>query len=193
MAAPEDRFSKLKAWPARAMRLSVLIGCILSGVSRPAFPQSVTKEQLEAAFIYNFAKFVQWPDQAFSTASDPLKICALGPSGVADALMAGVKDRRVAGRAVAVDIVSTPAEAEKCQVLFVSSRKQVQWGEMTGELHRAPVLTVGEVPEFTRDGGIITLALVSQQLRFVINNAAARRAGLKISSQLLSLAVRVED
>lgn len=149
---------------------------------------SISKEyQLKAAFIYNFAKFVEWPAQSFARADSPIVIGIVGVNPFGDELANSIKGRRINGRAVVIKSVSHPASAQGSHILFVSAGEAAGFGGMMGSLGHG-VLLVGETPQLASQGGVIIFKLMEDKLRFEINMAAADRSGLKISSQLQKLA-----
>ena len=140
---------------------------------------------IKAAFLYNFARFTQWPDSAF--AADGLRICVLGddPFGAALDSIAG---KTIRGREVRVERVTDDAAAQRCQVLFVSASEGGRLAEVIGAIEGLPILTIADMPDFATSGGIINLKTVENKIRFEINITAAERAGLRFSSKVLKLA-----
>lgn len=149
--------------------------------------------EIKAAYLYNFAKFVEWPPGALPAGSDPFVICAYGDGPVADALKQGVEGKTVQGRKIAVKVVESHSDANACQVLYFDMNQSAQLAPLLPALQAAHVLTVGETGGFTKDGGIIGFTVEASQLRFIINNAEAKKSGLRISSKLLSLATAVNE
>jgi len=150
----------------------------------------VSKEyQIKAAFLYNFTKFVEWPASRFADGSSPIVIAVLGENPFGDELAKLVKGRRVNGREIAIKSITDPSEAGAVHVLFICARNDRQLGPVLAQLRSGGVLTVGESDAFASAGGIITFNLVEDKVRFEINQSAGEQAGLKISSQLLKLAV----
>ena len=159
------------------------------GVSHAA--EAIPKEyKLKAAFIYNFAKFVEWPAAAFPDTASPIVIGVLGRNPFGDELLNAVKNRKINGRSIHIRQVSTAAEASRTQVLFVSAGEERNFGALKNSLG-AGVLSVGESAAFASQGGTINFSLVEDKLRFEINMAAAHRSQLKISAQLLKLATNL--
>jgi hypothetical protein len=148
-----------------------------------------TEYQVKAAFILNFAKFVEWPPQAFPDSSAPLVIGVLGDDPFGPHLVNTVRGKMLNGRAIVVRECGGKLEiARGCHVLFVSSSENHRLAELFGGLAGAPVLTVGETGEFTQTGGAISFFLEGNKIRFEIAEQSARRAGLRIDSKLLGLA-----
>ncbi len=167
--------------------LLVALSLILTGGTSRA-TETISKEyQLKAAFIYNFAKFVEWPAQKFANADSPIIIGVYGSNPFGDELLNTVKDRKINGRAVQIKAVNNATNARETHLLFVGAGSAGGFGAIKSSLGHG-VLVVGETPQFTNQGGIIIFNLVGDKLRFEINMTNASRSGLKISSQLQKLA-----
>ena len=150
--------------------------------------QEIEEYQVKAAYLYNFAKFVDWPAAAFASPTTPLSICILGEDPFGGGLHEVVRGKTAGGRILAVRSLSDISGARGCHVLFISA---VEWKAnrpVLGRLAGSGVLTVGEAPGFTTGGGIVNFKLEGRRVRFEINVDAARQAQLQISSKLLSLA-----
>lgn len=144
--------------------------------------------QVKAAFLFNFAKFVEWPQFAFKGPDDPIAICVLGRDPFGTALEDVVRNKSVANRGFVVRDVASSQEATKCQILFVTISERKRFRLLLDELKGRSILTVGESDDFTASGGIVNFRLKDQLVRIEIDAAAADKVGLKISSKLLSLA-----
>jgi hypothetical protein len=163
---------------------------LMLGVGPTAWAQSAPEPVLKAAFIYNFAKFAEWPADA--APADPLTICVLGDLAIADALDDTVKGRTIDGRKTVVVRVK-PDGFRACHVLYLAGLSPTRAQEIVDELKGAPVLTVGDREHFAQSGGIAGLFVEQGRMRFAINVEAAQRCRLRISSRLLSLAKIVKD
>ena len=144
--------------------------------------------QVKAAFLYNFAKFVEWPDGSFPKASDPIGICILGQNPFEDSLNTVIRGKIWEGRAFAVNLILDLPPKSRCQILFVNSSERQRFRSLAPSLKGSGILTVGETPGFIDDGGIINFKVEDGKIRFEINVEAAQHAQLKLSSKLLSLA-----
>jgi YfiR/HmsC-like len=161
--------------------------CHLSLICRAQ--DAVSKEyQIKAAYLYNFAKFVEWPAGSFTNAQSPLVIGVFGKNPFGDQLQAIAKDHKIDGRCIVIKTVTTPAETATVNLLFLSAAEDNHLAEVFAALRHASVLTVGESDKFVAVGGMIHFVREADKVRFQINNAAALRHGLKISAQLLKLA-----
>jgi hypothetical protein len=176
-----------------ALRLvTVLVAAAsLAGLGRG---QEMDEYQVKAAFLYNFAKFVEWPADSFKTAKAPILVCVLGHNPFGSGLEDLIRGKSIEGRAFAFRQVSDAPEASGCQILFVSSSDGKRFRSLLGRLKPAGILTVGETQGFASGGGVINFKLDGERVRFEINVEAAEHAQLRISSKLLGLAeiVRTE-
>lgn len=176
---------------ASSMLLVALCAVALPGsASADSHAAAAGEWQIKSAFIYNFTKFVEWPEAALGAPSQPVVIGVLGGQTLAQELAAVVAGRSVNGRAIEVRAVRTLAEARATQLLFVSAAEENRYADMRAELASSPVLTVGESPSFSVTGAI-GFVREGEKLRFEINVGIAERSHLKISSQLQKLALAV--
>ena len=163
----------------------VLAGMMLApGVNA----QVIDEYQVKAAFLYNFAKFVEWPPDAFKTSRDPIRICVLGHNPFGGFLEEAIQGKSIEGRAFAFRQVSGAEDASACQILFVSSSDGRHFRSLAQSLKQSGILTVGEAQGFASEGGVINFKLDDGRVRFEINVDAAEHAQLHISSKLLGLA-----
>ncbi len=172
-------------------RVVVWFGAVLTlGLTTVSKADSTTSREykVKAAFIYNFAKFVEWPAQKLGGDSAPLVIGVLGPNPFGDELENALKGRQINGRPVVVRQFDNLEAAKAAHLLFVSLNDE---SKLRKALKEYGVLTVGQSESFARNGGIITFTFEDDKLRFEINVGAAEQAGLKISAQLQKLAKSV--
>ncbi len=160
------------------------------GLARGQTADETVEYQVKAAFLLNFAKFVEWPAGAFPTADSPIAICVLGKDPFGRALDEVVQGETVNARRLVVQRINQAPAPRMCNVLFVGGgEKDVP--KLLDSLGRQ-VLTVGEGDKFLRDGGMIALVIDNRRVRFDVNQMAAVNAGLTLSSRLLSVARSVE-
>jgi hypothetical protein len=148
----------------------------------------IEEYQVKAAFLFNFAKFVEWPAQAFKSADEPIGICVLGPNPFGSSLDKAVEGKVVGARKFVVREVRDAQQAGECHIVFASASGWARSRAVLGDIKKCCVLTVGETGEFIAGGGMINLRLEDARVRVEINPDAAERARLRISSKLLSLA-----
>jgi hypothetical protein len=147
-----------------------------------------TDYELKAAFLFNFAKFIDWPPGTFASPQSLFAICILGRDPFGSVLDEALKGKTIGGRPFAVRRLKDKAEGRQCQMVFISSSESRHLAEIVESLQEANVLLVGESPGFAGLGGTIELMLEDSHVRFAINTDAADRSGLTISSKLLALA-----
>jgi hypothetical protein len=163
---------------------------VLMGVMwrAPAAEAEIEEYHVKAAFIFNFARFVEWPAQAFKSADEPIEICVLGQNPFGSLLDKAVEGKVVGTRRFVVREVRDAPQAGQCHIVFVSAEGWPRSRAVLGGIKKCCVLTVGETGEFIAGGGMINLRLEDARVRVEINPDAAERARLRISSKLLSLA-----
>jgi hypothetical protein len=171
------------------MRRVLIIACLLAGaVTAAAQPPRAPEYEVKAAFLYNFAKFVDWPPRAFPDSSTPLRICVLGRDPFGDTLSRIGQGKSISGRPITSQAVRSSADARPCHILFIGSSDPAFLKPALALLHNLPVLTVGESNDFLSLGGMINFVLEQDRVRFEINLEAAESHHLKLSSKLLAVA-----
>lgn len=143
--------------------------------------------QIKAAFLYNFAQFVNWPPGAFANTNTPFCIGVLGDDPFGGALDATIQDETVNNHKIIVERSQKVEDLKNCQMIFVSKSEKRRVREILSELDSRPILTVSEVDGFAARGGGINFYLAGTKVRFEINPGVAQNDGLRISAQLLSL------
>ncbi len=167
------------------MRRAIAIAAVLLCLQpRVGVAQGLDEAQVKAAFLFNFAKFVEWPGPA----NGPLVIAVAGDDRLADVLQGMVRGRTFAGRSFLIRALRHIDDPAGTHLLYIAPSRQRDDAGMLGRTHGA-VLTVGETVQFLRDGGMVRLFREDQRLRFQIDAKAAAAAGLRVHAQLLSLAV----
>jgi hypothetical protein len=144
--------------------------------------------QVKGAFLLNFAKFVDWPQQVFEGPGDPIAICILGRNPFGLALARAAQQTVAANRSLSVRQVSDGQQASQCQIVFMGESESKHLRAWLEALRGRSVLTVGESDGFLANGGVVNFKLEGERVRIEISTAAADRAGLHISAKLLNLA-----
>jgi hypothetical protein len=175
-------------------RLAVVTLVCLCSAAGPylAVAQITTASTLKAAFLYNFAKFTEWPPDALAPAQR-LSLCVMGDASVADALEQTIQGRNVEGHELTVRVVKVSDPIRACHLLYASGLDAQRSTQLLRALNGAAVLTVADSDRFAQSGGVAQLILEGDRIRFAINVASARRARLTLSSKLLNLAKIVKD
>jgi hypothetical protein len=168
---------------------ALLAALLLSQVGMAS--QAVTQPALKAAFLYNFAKFAEWPGDP--TPSSSITLCVLDDAAVENALGQLVNGGVVNGHPVTVLRGTQNRTLRGCHVLYFGDTDPGRAVPIFDELKNAAVLTVGDGDQFPRSGGMVGLFVEDGRMRFAINADQAQRAGIRLSSKLLSLAKLVKD
>jgi len=165
----------------------LLLLLVNAGLNPTAQASSSREYAIKAIFLYNFAKFVEWPSQAFEDSTTPIILCILGkdPFGV---LLKPIKDKTVKGKKIIIKYSPNIDDIEKCHVLFIGESEDKQLVRILARLRDWNVLTVSDIGDFAQRGGIIGLTKEKDEIHFEINLDASKMADLKISSRLLKLA-----
>ena len=145
------------------------------------------EEQLKAAYLFNFVKFVEWP----ANENAPIRICFIGAHGIHASLTESTSGKKVGARAIAISMLEIADRRLGCDVIYLDAT--VDMHVLMRDPADSTALTVSDAGDFTHRGGVIRLFKEGNRLRFDINLDNARRAGTKISSNLLKLASRVEQ
>jgi len=149
--------------------------------------------QLKAAFLFNFAKFIEWPPSTFSSPTSSFAICILGDDPFGKAIDDVLRGKTIREHPVIIMRCKDVAEARHCHILFISSSERKHLPEVFAALRGTNTLAIGETDGFAASGGAIQFTIEEARVHFLINPDAAERSGLQISSKLLALARIVRD
>ena len=151
-----------------------------------------TEYQLKAAFIYNFAQYVQWPAPE-GNPHRPFVIAVIGRDPFGVALDDAVNGQSVDQRPIVVRRMTRMEDVSNCNILFICGSERANLLRILALLRHAPVLTIADMERFGESGGMINLVTERKRVRFDVNLSAMERAGLKAGSQILRLARMVAD
>jgi hypothetical protein len=163
----------------------LLAGSIALGQQRPS------AYQVEAAYLYNFSRFVEWPAKGSLPQSNSFTICVLGEDPFGQALDATLAGETIGNQKVTARRISSPQMSADCQILFISSSEANRLNKIIEALNKNAVLTVSDIPQFSQRQGMIQFVMEENRIRFEVNLAATQRAGLTLSSELLKVATAV--
>jgi hypothetical protein len=193
--------ARLEPRTSKARQSGTRLGCWRRGggaalavclCASTALTQDVTEPSLKAAFVYNFAKFTEWPADVLP-ASASFIACVLGDGPLGDALERSVKGRVLSGRSVSVSRVTPEGPLRACHLLYMSGVSAAQVAAVVASLKGAPVLTIGDIDHFTSLGGIAHVFVENGRMRFELSLERAKLSRLQLSSKLLALAARIDD
>jgi YfiR/HmsC-like len=144
--------------------------------------------QVKAAFLCNFANFIEWPSTAYKSADDTFTICVLGRNPFGHTLENIARGKAVAGHSLAVRQIGDVREANGCQILFISSSERLRLRSILGSLKNSSVMPVGDTDNFVVEGGVVGLRLQDGKVRIEIDANAAKERNLRVNPHLLELA-----
>jgi hypothetical protein len=173
-------------------RYLCLLFLLLAGTTTQLYAQDVTEVTLKGAFLFNFARFTEWPADALQPDS-AVATCVVGDVAVGDALTRTVKGKRISGRPITVTTIAPDKSLPTCQVLYLSGMADARIADVVSKVREMPILTVSDAEAFSRRGGIVEMFVDAGRMKFRINARSAKRARLKLSSQLLALAEIVDE
>jgi YfiR/HmsC-like len=166
----------------------LIIGFLFSSSMNIYAQDSVSEYQVKAAYLFNFLKFVDWPEDAFPDPLAPIVIGIVGDDPFGPALPQVIIGKTVQGRDLIIRKYHFGDDMRATHILFVSVSEKKRTAQIVASLKGSSVLTVADFTEFLGEGGMIQLYSENNRIRFAINVDSATRAKLKISSKLLSLA-----
>lgn len=131
---------------------------------------------------------MEWPTSAFGPADDIFAVVILGDDPLDGSVENAFRSEKMAERPIVVSRIAHAEAGRKCQMLYVGDSEAKHLEEILRESEQKQILTVASFAGFAERGGVIQVMAKDGKVGFAINNRSARRAGLKISSKLLSLA-----
>lgn len=170
---------------------TLILAFLLLGPPMGAKQSRPSEYDVEAAYLYNFGRFIQWPPKPQVPPANSFLICILGQDPFGPALKQTIANEFIDGKSVIAKQVSTAGEASDCHVLFISSSEERRLPQILASLSKSSVLTVSDLPGFMERGGMIEFVLEDSRVRFEVNVDTATRVGLTLSSDLLKLATNV--
>lgn len=175
----------MKQLLAKIAVLGLLMAVPLAGGMAIADDTGPSEYQVKAAFLYNFAKFVKWPETAFSGTNSPFVIGILGEDPFGPDLPLAIRGKNINGHPLSLRVGLSLAEMQQCHIVFICRKPKRNIPETVAALTKANTLTVSEIDGFTKAGGMINFVMDGSKVHFEINDQAATKAGLTISSKLL--------
>jgi len=163
--------------------------CVMSIIGNTCAedPKTLSETQIKAGFVFNFARFVDWPGSAFATATSPFMVCVVGAAPLAELLTETSVGKAVGGRPLTVKSMKPNDDLHVCHVLFLGATEERQEIRTLESLKGSSVLSVSEIHGFAPAGGMIGFVVQDNKVRLEINLEAAIHAGLKVSSKLIAI------
>jgi uncharacterized protein DUF4154 len=171
----------------RQLRTVAAVLVVCAAAHLPA-AESATADQIKAAYLFNFAKFVEWPAEALPQGDSVVTFCALGLSPVVDELDSVLRGKTITGHRIALRRLQSPEEIAGCHIVFLAAGASKQQQRLLKAASGHPVLLVGDSPGFAQSGGAMNFVMESGKVLFEVNTSAVEGARLKMSAKLLALA-----
>lgn len=173
----------------RFKALTLLRAALIAlALSESADADTPSPAAVKAAFVYNFAKFVEWPTAAFSDGQSPLTLCLLRTKDSYNGVFSTIEGKPVQGRTLEVKHSVAIKELKACQMVYLDENDAGRARDTLRALSETPVLTVSDIGGFAESGGMIGLFAEDERIRFEVNVEASSSGRLRISAQLLKLA-----
>jgi hypothetical protein len=171
--------------PVRALVATLVVSAALTVGLHGARQEGSAAEDIKAAYLFNFTRFVEWPPSADT---GPFRICVVGDPRFASAVEQIIVGESADGRPLTRVHPNSVEEARSCRILFVGPGQPELGNRLLAGVKQLPVLTVSDNPGFLEHGGVVRFVLDNRRVRFDVSLPAAGRAGLKVSSKLLRVA-----
>jgi hypothetical protein len=182
-------FKYIRVIPCNFLKNCAFAVVLIFSILYSSFAQKrpAREQEIKAAFIYNFTRFIDWPPQAYSAVNAPFIIGVVGNDPVSASLADLVKDEKLGNHIITVQRFSDLKQISQCNILFISAEEASRNNKLILSINRRGILTVSDVPDFSKWGGIVRFFKAENRLRLEINPIEAKAAELTISSKLLNI------
>ena len=171
------------------LRTFSAIGLLLALMAAPLPAAAPSNEYaLKSVFLYNFCRFIEWPESAFTAPTDPLVIGIVGQDPFGPLLKEAVAGETYHGRPIQIAHLKGNSDLRRCHLLFVSQSENARLTQILAGVEKQPIVTVGETQDFLGRGGMIALLAEGTRVRLEISPSVIRAARLDVSSKLLRVA-----
>lgn len=179
-------FTKYRLFP-------ILIVILFLLFCTPLLANDIEKRQvtIQAVYLYNFLKFVKWPNnKSFFSSHNTYEICIIGqdPFG---SLLDSFKKKKIKNKEINIQYFSSSKQLQKCHLVFVGQTNNESYTDVLKKLENTGSLTVSSMKHFAQDGGVIGFVLNNEKVGFNINKTKALQQGLEINAKLLELAISI--
>jgi hypothetical protein len=168
--------------------LFALVAVVLFCAIAAAQSDQPGEYDVKAAFLFNFTKFVEWPENAFVDSNAPIVIGVIGEDPFGESLVRIVAGQKAQGRGIEIAKYRYGDNLRRCHVLFISASERQHRAPILASLQEASVLTVSDIDGFAEAGGAIQFVVQENRVRFVVNLEVATQSKLRVSAKLLALA-----
>ena len=172
----------------RGLPSLLLFSLASSVIAAGGMVEKPSEYEVKAVYLFNFAKFVQWPASEPSDETDAFTVCVLGEDPFGRTLDFTLAGETLHGRKTATKRIESTRDAEGCRIVFVSGSEERRLRSILEALEGSSILTVSDMDDFAERGGMIQLVMENDRVRFEVNLTAATAVGLEMSSELLKVA-----
>jgi hypothetical protein len=170
----------------------MIILWVSDSYSQMGFTVYPTEYQIKAKYIYNFTRFVDWPEESFENPDSPFVIGIIGNDPYGIDLDKTIEGKQIKNRRFIIRRCQNIEDLSSCHILFIGVDKGAQRSQIFNKIKNKCILTVGDEEHFARDGGMINFIIMKKRIRFEINREAVKQSHLKMSTNLLKMAVIIE-
>ena len=158
----------------------------------PVLAHELKSSVLKVAYIYNIAKFTNWPESTWANASDPFNLCFYGDDHVSEDFFE-LKDKQINGHYIRLVKVQSKDDYKNCHIFYIDTPDRRRYRYLLSLIDQQSVLVVTDNSPFFDVGGLINLVETEQRLQFQVSKKQLADSQLKFSSKLLKLAILVDD
>jgi hypothetical protein len=144
--------------------------------------------EIHAAMLYNFIKYVQWPNEA---EAGEFVVGILGDDDLLNTLKQWYDGKPKGSKKYVIKKLTSAAEASTCQVVYVGKNKNKEFENVKNNISGKSVLTITDGNGMGSKGSCINFKVMDGKLKFELNQGAVGSANLKVSSQLSSMAILI--
>ena len=174
--------------PLRSRVAALVLAAVVLSLPHAGAAQRATTNEVKAAFLYNFARFTEWPPDAFPSESAALVIGVAGDEALRHSIDNVIQGKHAGIRTLTTRQVTDANDTGGVQMLYIGGTAASRAEDFVSALNSGPILTVGDVERFPEKGGMINFLIAENRVRFEIRVDAAERSRLKVSSRVLTLA-----
>lgn len=154
---------------------------------QPGLAEGMTEDQIKSSYVFNFAKFVEWPAGMIQV-NDKITLCVIG-SEVLDGALSTLDGRKAGGRELhVVQHINPDDDLNNCHLVFIGESEQRRFVSIIKSLGDSPILTISDIEDFAEKGGGIGLLYHENRIVFEVNLTSVQRTKLRLPGQLLNIA-----
>jgi hypothetical protein len=174
---------------AKYLQIAIIFLLLIGNLSPHVYSETLNQYQTKAIYLFNLALFLTWPNNTFQFPEQPFRICILGKDPFGIELDIVVENEKIENHQVVVPRISTIEMSRYCQILFINQSEQDHLTTIFAYLSKRPILTISDINNFIKQGGMIQLFNPNNnQVHLIINPNTIKQVGIKASANLLEIA-----